>query len=215
MTEDRPKWIPELETEMNQYDNCTDEELITRLRSGENGISDYLMEKYKELVRKRANTLYLIGGEKDDLIQEGMIGLFKAVRDYQPDRETSFQTFAGLCVDRQIYNAIQGSNRQKHIPLNSYVSLNEEEEESTLGEQWAEDPETIVIDRENARILEAEIRKILSPLENEVLFYYLEGYNYVQIGELLGKSPKSMDNALQRIRTKIRNFRENLKNKKN
>lgn len=197
---------------MNQYDNCTDEELISRLRTGESGISDYLMEKYKELVRKRANTLYLIGGEKEDLIQEGMIGLFKAVRDYQPEKETSFQTFAGLCVDRQIYNAIQGSNRQKHIPLNSYVSLSEEEE-STLGEQWAENPETIVIDKENVRILEDEIRKVLSPLENEVLSYHLEGYNYVQIGEMLGKTPKSMDNALQRIRTKIRNCRENLKNK--
>lgn len=200
---------------MNQYENCTDEELIARLRSGENGISDYLMEKYKEFVRKRANTLYLIGGEKEDLIQEGMIGLFKAVRDYQPDREASFQTFAGICVDRQIYSAIQGSNRQKHMPLNSYVSLSEEEEESTLGEQWADNPETIIIDRESARILEDEIRKILSPMENKVLSYHLEGYNYVQIGEILGKSPKSMDNALQRIRAKIRNCRENVQNKKN
>ncbi|MDO4306683.1 MAG: sigma-70 family RNA polymerase sigma factor [Eubacteriales bacterium] len=201
---------------MSQYDNCTDEELIARLRAGEGGISDYLMEKYKDLVRKRANTLYLIGGEKDDLIQEGMIGLFKAVRDYQPDREASFQTFAGLCIDRQIYNAIQGSNRQKHMPLNTYVSLSvEDEEESALGEQWAENPESIIIDRENARMLAEEINKILSPLENQVLSYYLDGYNYVRIGEIMGKSPKSMDNALQRIRGKIRSCRENLKNKKN
>ncbi|MGN8631410.1 RNA polymerase sporulation sigma factor SigH [Blautia sp. HCP3S3_G3] len=196
---------------MDEYQTCTDEELIVRLRAGENVISDYLMEKYKDLVRRRANAMYLIGGEKDDLIQEGMIGLFKAVRDYQPDRKTSFQTFAGLCIERQIYSAIQGSNRQKHLPLNTYVSLSAEEEENTMGEQWAENPEAIVIDRENVRILEEEIKKLLSPLENTVLSYYLDGYNYVQIGEILGKSPKSMDNALQRIRTKIRNYRESRK----
>ena len=196
---------------MDEYQTCTDEELIVRLRAGENVISDYLMEKYKDLVRRRANAMYLIGGEKDDLIQEGMIGRFKAVRDYQPDRKTSFQTFAGLCIERQIYSAIQGSNRQKHLPLNTYVSLSSEEEENTMGEQWAENPEAIVIDRENVRILEEEIKKLLSPLENTVLSYYLDGYNYVQIGEILGKSPKSMDNALQRIRTKIRNYRESRK----
>ena len=196
---------------MDEYQTCTDEELIVRLRAGENVISDYLMEKYKDLVRRRANAMYLIGGEKDDLIHEGMIGLFKAVRDYQPDRKTSFQTFAGLCIERQIYSAIQGSNRQKHLPLNTYVSLSAEEEENTMGEQWAENPEAIVIDRENVRILEEEIKKLLSPLENTVLSYYLDGYNYVQIGEILGKSPKSMDNALQRIRTKIRNYRESRK----
>lgn len=200
---------------MIQYDNFTDEELIARMRAGEKGISDYLMEKYKNLVRKRANALYLIGGEKDDLIQEGMIGLFKAVRDYQPDKEAAFQTFAVLCIDRQIYSAIQGSNRQKHMPLNSYISLSEEDEEESLGEQWAENPESIIIDRENARTLAEDISKLLSPLEKEVLSYYLDGYNYVKIGEIMGKAPKSIDNALQRIRGKIRGFRENLKNKKN
>lgn len=194
---------------MSLYQDCTDEELIARLRGGEREISDYLMEKYKDFVRRRANAMYLIGGEKDDLIQEGMIGLFKAVRDYQPDRESSFQTFAGICVDRQIYSAVKGSNRQKHLPLNSYVSLNAEEDENAIGEQWADDPESIVIDRENVRILEEEIKRLLSPLENEVLSYYLDGYSYTQIGEIMGKSPKSMDNALQRIRTKIRSFRKN------
>lgn len=200
---------------MSQYGDCTDEELIARLRAGERGIADYLMEKYKDLVRKRANTLYLIGGEKDDLIQEGMIGLFKAVRDYQPEKEASFQTFAGICVDRQIYSAIQGSNRQKHMPLNTYISLSDsDEEEAGLGEQWAENPESIIIDRENTRALAEEINKILSPMENEVLSYYLDGYNYVRIGEIMGKSSKSIDNALQRIRGKIRSCRENLKYKK-
>ena len=197
---------------MNRYEDCTDEELIARLRAGERGISDYLMEKYKDFVRRRANAMYLIGGEKDDLIQEGMIGLFKAVRDYQPDRDTSFRTFAGICVERQIYSAIQGSNRQKHLPLNSYVSLDEEDEENPVGEQWTESPEAIIIDRENARTLEEDIRKLLSPMENRVLSYYMEGYSYTRIGQILGKSPKSMDNALQRIRSKIRNYRKNKKN---
>lgn len=190
---------------MGQYDNLSDEELITRLRQGERGISDYLMEKYKDLVRKRARAMYLIGGETDDLIQEGMIGLFKAVRDYLPDKEASFQTFACLCIDRQLYNAVQSSNRQKHIPLNSYVSLSPENEESTLGELWAENPEEIIIDRESTHDLEREISRVLSPMENKVLSYYLKGYGYVQIAQLLEKTPKSIDNALQRIRGKIRN----------
>ena len=108
---------------MKQYDGIKDEELISRFKNGESEILDYLMEKYKNMVRKKARTMFLIGGENDDLIQEGMIGLFKAVRDYQPDRDAAFQTFASICVDRQIYNAIQSSNRQKHQPLNSYTSI--------------------------------------------------------------------------------------------
>lgn len=187
---------------MCQYDHVSDEELISRLRDGENGISDYLMEKYKGMVRKKARAMFLIGGDTDDLIQEGMIGLFKAVRDYRPEREASFQTFARLCIDRQLSSAIQSSMRQKHQPLNSYVSLSQDEE----GEQelWTENPEAILIDQENTRILQEEIRRQLSPMENQVLDCYLEGYGYVQIGEMLGKSPKAIDNALQRIRGKIR-----------
>lgn len=189
---------------MSRYGQCSDEELIGRLRQGEKEISDYLMEKYKELVRKRARAMYLIGGETDDLIQEGMIGLFKAVQDYCPDREASFRTFAGLCIDRQLYTAVKNSTRQKHIPLNSYVSLSEEEESGTLEGLWSENPEALVIDRESTGILEKEISKTLSPMENKVLDYYLRGYGYVRIAELMEKPPKSIDNALQRIRTKIR-----------
>ena len=187
---------------MCQYDYVSDEELISRLRDGETGISDYLMEKYKGMVRKKARAMFLIGGDTDDLIQEGMIGLFKAVRDYRPEREASFQTFARLCIDRQLSSAIQSSMRQKHQPLNSYVSLSQDEE----GEQelWTENPEAILIDQENTRILQEEIRRQLSPMENQVLDCYLEGDGYVQIGEMLGKSPKAIDNALQRIRGKIR-----------
>ncbi len=189
---------------MSHYGQCSDEELIERLRNGESEISDYLMEKYKGTVKKRARAMYLIGGETDDLIQEGMIGLFKAVQDYRPDREASFRTFAGLCIDRQLYSAVKNSTRQKHIPLNSYVSLSEEEESGSLEGLWSENPEALVIDRENTGILEKEISKALSPMENKVLDYYLRGYGYVQIAEIMGKTPKSIDNALQRIRGKIR-----------
>lgn len=191
---------------MNRYDQYSDEELIFRLRQGETDISDYLMEKYKEFVRKKARTMFLIGGETDDLIQEGMIGLFKAIQNYQPDRDTSFRTFANLCIDRQLCSAVQYSNRQKHLPLNSYVSLSDENESEHLEGSWSEDPETIMIDQESVRNLELEIAKALSPMENKVLNYYLRGYGYVKIAEIMGKAPKSIDNALQRIRGKVRNF---------
>ena len=191
---------------MKQYDGIKDEELISRFKNGESEILDYLREKYKNMVRKKARTMFLIGGENDDLIQEGMIGLFKAVRDYQPDRDAAFQTFASICVDRQIYNAIQSSNRQKHQPLNSYISLSEQdgENEEHLGDNWGENPESIIIDQENVQDLEQEITATLSPMENQVLEYYLAGNGYGEIAQIMGKTPKSIDNALQRIRIKIR-----------
>lgn len=191
---------------MNCYEQYSDEELIFRLRQGESEISDYLMEKYKEFVRKKARAMFLIGGETDDLIQEGMIGLFKAIQNYQADREASFRTFAGLCIDRQLYSAVQNSNRQKHQPLNTYISLSDEKESDTLEGSWSDNPETVLIDQESTKNLEQEIMQSLSPMENKVLDYYLRGYGYVKIAELMGKSPKSIDNALQRIRSKIRNF---------
>ena len=198
---------------MKQYDGIKDEELISRFKNGESEILDYLMEKYKNMVRKKARTMFLIGGENDDLIQEGMIGLFKAVRDYQPDKDATFQTFASICVDRQIYNAIQSSNRQKHQPLNSYVSLSEQggENEEHLGDTWVENPESIIIDQENVENLEQEITTTLSPMENQVLEYYLAGNGYGEIAELMGKTSKSIDNALRRIRTKIKEQLEQLR----
>ncbi len=191
---------------MKQYDKIKDEELIFRFKQGEAEILDYLMEKYKNMVRKKARAMFLIGGDNDDLIQEGMIGLFKAVRDYQPEKEASFQTFARICVDRQIYNAIQNSNRQKHQPLNSYISLSQEdgENEEHLPDMWVENPESIIIDQENVRDLEQEITCTLSPMENQVLDYYLDGNGYTEIAKIMGKTPKSIDNALQRIRGKIK-----------
>ena len=184
----------------------TDEQLIELLREGKTEITDYLMEKYKDMVRKQARAMYLWGGENDDLIQEGMIGLFKAVQDYDPKEGASFSSFAGLCVSRQMYTAIKASQRKKHLPLNSYVSLSDENESEHLEGSWSEDPETIMIDQESVRNLELEIAKALSPMENKVLNYYLRGYGYVKIAEIMGKTPKSIDNALQRIRGKVRNF---------
>lgn len=191
---------------MRQYEELSDEELITRAKNGDSEVLDYLMEKYKGLVKNKARTMYLIGGENDDLIQEGMIGLFKAVRDFQPGRDASFQTFARVCVERQMYNAIKNSNRQKHQPLNSYISLSGEKEgnEDPLKDMWVENPESIIIDRENVRNLEKEISSALSPMENQVLKLYLNGSGYTEIARILKKSPKSVDNALSRIRGKIR-----------
>lgn len=191
---------------MSAYTQFGDEELIRKLRAGETEIADYLMEKYKPFVRKKARVLYLIGGDTDDLIQEGMIGLFKAVQNYKTDSPASFQTFAGLCIDRQLYSAVQYSNRQKHVPLNSYISLSEQDEQTEMEGHWSDNPEALVIDQENTQALRQEIRKLLSPMENQVLDYYLEGYGYVQIAGLMEKKPKSIDNALNRIRAKIKNF---------
>lgn len=197
---------------MEYYEKFSDEELIEKMREGESGISDYLVTKYKDLVRSRAREMYLIGGETDDLIQEGMIGLFKAVRDYESDKNTSFRTFACICIERQLYSAIQSNNRQKHIPLNSYVSLSGDVDEFLLKELWVENPESIIIGRENALLLQDEIQKKLSAMERKVLELYLKGYGYNRIAEILGKAPKSIDNALQRIRAKVRTYMEQYQN---
>lgn len=189
---------------MCEYGKYADEELISRLRQGESEIEDYLMEKYKNLVRTRARAMYLIGGETDDLIQEGMIGLFKAIRDYAEEREASFQTFARLCIERQLYRAIESSNRLKNQPLNSYVSLSDEASEDDLWQNWEKSPESIVLDREYTDTMIKKIYQVCSPFENHVLELYMRGYDYRKIAEMMDKAPKSIDNALQRIRTKIK-----------
>jgi len=195
---------------MSSYEKMTDEELIHRLREGQSDITDYIMNKYKYLVRKKANAMFLIGGDTDDLIQEGMIGLFKAIRDYNEDKETSFYSFADLCVSRQIYNAIEASQRKKHQPLNTYVSLNadiDDEHEISLLDVLTSieslNPEQLLIDRENLAAVEEQIDKRLSSMEKEVIQHYLQGMNYHQIAEILGRQPKSIDNALQRIKGKL------------
>ena len=189
---------------------CSDEELIARLRDGQDEIMDYLIDKYKHLVRKKAKVMFLIGGDTDDLIQEGMIGLFKAIRDYRSDREASFFHFAELCINRQLYSAVEASNRKKHVPLNTYVSFYSQtmEEGKSLAEtlltDQMDDPEQLVIEQENFTAFWEQLREQLSALERQVLDAYLEGKNYRQIAEELGKSPKTIDNALSRIKGKIR-----------
>ncbi len=191
---------------MNKYDKMTAEQLIANLRSGEKEITDYIMDKYKFLVRKKAKAMYLLGGDNDDLIQEGMIGLFKAVRDYDEKQETSFHSFAELCISRQMYTAIEASKRQKHIPLNSYVSLYEEDDEQplidTIQAVKESNPEELFLNKEYLEMIEGELKKNLSDLENRVLYLHLQGEDYQTIARLLDKSSKSIDNALQRIKGK-------------
>lgn len=196
---------------MNNYETMTDEHLISELRSGDTNVMDYIMDKYKSLVRKKARTLYLLGGENDDLIQEGMIGLFKAVRDFDSKQGASFHSFAELCIVRQMYTAIEASKRKKHLPLNSYVSLYEETENDENGQpplvdmiqaDTTNDPEAIFFGKEYTDAFERELKKSLSPLENRVLYLHLMGTNYRTIATLIGKSTKTVDNALQRIKAK-------------
>ena len=196
-----------------EYKKLTDDELIRRLRMGETGIIDYLMEKYKNLVRKEANAMYLLGGETDDLIQEGMIGLFKAVQDYDVDQEASFFSFARLCVTRQLYSAIEASNRKKHSPLNSYISLYEREDGEnslidTMESGQETNPEELLVSQERAKTLEERLEKELSELERRVLYLHLMGTDYKTIAKLLDRSPKTIDNALQRIKGKMQKILE-------
>lgn len=193
------------------YEAFSDEELIEKLRQGENDITDYILEKYKPLVRKKTNAMYLIGGETEDLIQEGMIGLFKAIRDYRPDKDASFYHFAELCINRQLYSALEASNRKKHQPLNSYISLSDRDNQGAVAAELLVDqergPEQMVIEQELWEEYKKRLEQNLSKMENKVLQYYLDGNHYIQIAEIMGKSPKSIDNALQRIRQKIRQIK--------
>lgn len=187
-----------------------DEELIDLLRDGESEVMEYLMDKYKNLVRSKAGTMYILGADKDDLIQEGMIGLFKAVRDYDLGRDASFYTFADLCISRQMYTAVQSAGRQKHIPLNSYVSLygGEEGDEGaliqTVQSAQQENPEALFLDKERVEYLEKCIEEELSDFEKQVLDLYTTGMSYSQIARVLGREEKATDNALQRLKNKIK-----------
>lgn len=190
------------------FDKMQDDELIGQVRQGSQAAVDYLMEKYKNLVRQKARRLFLMGGDRDDLIQEGMIGLYKAIRDYAPDREASFHSFAKLCIERQIYSAIKASNRQKNLPLNTYISLYDmdydenDERESIFGDNKL-NPEKLVIDKESTTVLEYEVVRRLSSFEKKVFELFMEGAAYTEIAEELNRSPKAIDNALQRIKNKL------------
>ena len=198
------------------YTGISDEELIVRLRDGEMGITEFLMEKYKNLVRSKAKSMYILGADSEDLIQEGMIGLFKALRDYDIGRDASFLTFADLCVSRQMYTAVQASRRKKHFPLNTYISLysdvtekgegggEETELVNVLSSLSDKSPEEEWIDRENLELLEKTIEKELSGFEKQVLDLYITGMGYAQIAKVLGRDDKSTDNALQRMKAKLK-----------
>ena len=180
------------------YQEQTDEELIARIRSGETGVTEYLLEKYKPLVKKQARTMYLMGGENEDLIQEGMIGLFRAISTYRQG-EGSFYGFALLCINRQMYTAVQASARKKHEPLNAYVSLDEEPQMPL-----EDSPETMLLLQEKEGKREDMIARHLSSLEKKVLALYLEGMSYGQIEEQIGRPEKSVDNAIQRLKKKLK-----------
>lgn len=200
------------------YEKMTDEQLIARLRSGETEIMDFIMVKYKPMVRKKARAMYLLGGENEDLIQEGMIGLIKAVRNFDESQGTSFAGFAELCVSRQMYSAIEASKRKKHMPLNSYVSLYEKGGENdenknvplidTIEPDVDNNPEALYFGKEYTEEFAGKLKETLSPLENHVLYLHLMGTDYRTIAELLDKSPKTIDNALQRVKAKAEKLLE-------
>ena len=197
-----------------EVEKMSENDIINLAQKRENAAMEYLLEKYKPLVRQKTRKLFLIDGDKDDLIQEGMIGLFKAVRDYQVGKDAAFRTFADLCISRQLYSAIKKSNRLKNQPLNSYVSIYSDEFSDadelagdrtviSSGSDNIANPEAIMIDRENAIDMQNKMFDKLSKMEREVLKRYLEGMTYQEIAADMEKSPKSIDNALQRIKGKI------------
>lgn len=195
------------------YKELSDEELIARYMDGDAAVVDFLMDKYKYLVRQQAGNMFLLGADHEDLLQEGMIGLFKAIRDYDPGRDTGFQTFARLCISRQIFTAIEASNRHKNAPLNSYTSLSETDSEQykeirdRLIEVTAiESPESMLIDKENVDQLEKILTAELSVLEKQVLDLYFIGMSTREIAAILGRTEKATDNALQRMKGKLRKF---------
>ncbi|GKX32140.1 RNA polymerase factor sigma-70 [Vallitalea longa] len=196
----------------DSYVTYSDEQLVELVREGDNEALDYLMNKYKILVEKKAKSYFLIGASRDDIIQEGMIGLFKAIRDFKEEKTASFYSFADLCVTRQMISAVKASTRQKHLPLNSYISLNkpsyeEENDKTTLIDKMPSrkiiNPEELLIGQENLSIIEHELSERLSKLEKEVLQSYIYGKSYVEIAVNLDRPVKSIDNALQRIKKKV------------
>ncbi len=199
-----------------EYEKLSDEELVEKYHAGDNESAEYLMEKYKNFVRMKARAYFLAGADNDDLIQEGMIGLYKAVRDYKFDKSTLFMTFASICVSRQIRTAVTTYNRKKNTPLNSYISLDtpvkdEMGDSATLSDvitsSLDKSPEDLIMGREENRQLMEAIFHNLSKMEKNVLELYVEGLSYAEIGEHMEKSPKSIDNAIQRIRNKINEFK--------
>ena len=194
-----------------EFHNKIDEEVVDEAKKGNSRAQEYLISKYENFVKAKAKSYFLIGADKEDIYQEGMIGLYKAIRDFKADKLTSFKAFAELCVTRQIITAIKTATRQKHIPLNTYISLNkpiyEEESDRTLIDVISElkitDPEELLIGKEQIKHIEGEMAKVLSDLEMEVLQSYLDGKSYQEIACDLDRQAKSIDNALQRVKRKL------------
>ena len=202
------------------YDDYSDEELVKKYQNGDSGILNFICEKYKPLVLKNSKKYFLVGGENEDLIQEGMIGLFKAIKCFNPEKQNTFKSFANICIERQLITAIKSSNRQKHMPLNTYLSLNtaaydNNEDDSvelidTFNSKTAEDPLETIMKKEYYSEVEEAINKNLSKFEKQVLDRYLKGESYVTIAKRLDSPVKSVDNAIQRIRKKAsKNMMEN------
>ncbi|CED99974.1 RNA polymerase sporulation sigma factor SigH [Caldifermentibacillus hisashii] len=199
-----------------QFGNMDDEQLVEMVHKGDSEALDYLIHKYRQFVRAKARSYFLIGADREDIVQEGMIGLFKAIRDYKDDKSSSFKAFAELCITRQIITAIKTATRQKHIPLNSYVSLDkpvyDEESDRTLMDMLTEtkslDPEELIINQEEFDHIEIKMAELLSDLEREVLALYLDGQSYQEISGELNRHVKSIDNALQRVKRKLEKYLE-------
>ena len=197
------------------FENLTDEELVELSVTGDKSATEYIFEKYKNFVKAVVRMYFLVGADRDDVVQEGMIGLFKAIRDFDETKQTSFKSFAEMCVKRQVLTAIKNATRQKHIPLNSYISLSKssyDDENSegtlldTLTDKESVDPEELFIGKENIEILGEKIEENLSKLEKEVLSMYLKGISYQEIAKIMNRPPKSIDNALQRVKKKLEKF---------
>ncbi|MDI6602460.1 MAG: RNA polymerase sporulation sigma factor SigH [Thermoanaerobacteraceae bacterium] len=201
---------------VNEFDSMEDEDIVVEAQQDNYKALEYIINKYKSFVKSKARSYFLIGADREDIIQEGMIGLYKAIRDFKGDKLSSFRAFAELCITRQIITAIKTATRQKHIPLNSYVSLNkplyDEESDRTLMDIIAEgkisDPEELVISHEEFNIIECKMGEILSDLEWEVLTSYLQGKSYQEIAATLDRHVKSIDNALQRVKRKLEKYLE-------
>jgi len=198
-----------------RFQGMTDEDIALLAQEADGAALEYLLNKYKNFVRSRARSYFLIGADHEDIVQEGMIGLYKAIRDFRTDKLASFRAFAELCITRQIITAIKTATRQKHIPLNSYISLNkpiyDDENDRTLldviSEEIASNPEDLLISQEDLSLIEGKIGEMLSPLEKQVLLRYLDGKSYQEISDELGRHVKSIDNALQRIKRKLQDLR--------
>ena len=208
-----------LDERYEKYLSMSDDDVVVLAQQGDGEALEYLLDKYKNFVRGRARSYFLVGADHEDIVQEGMIGLYKSIRDFKPDKQSSFRAFAELCVKRQIITAIKTATRQKHVPLNSYVSLNKplygEESDRTLLdviEGRVTNPEELFICQEDMSHIQEQIGTVLSDLEQQVLSAFLDGKSYQEIAEMLGRHVKSIDNALQRVKRKLTHFLEEKRN---